>query len=228
MDPAKFACESLGLTPLGEPSEKPFVCRFTGYLHDAGTPVLPGKVSSSFMDAPELSREGTETVRDEGLMSGYVSALMSKPVMAKIFNSLITSKGGFKIAKAVHRKHFLLNLPEPPFLVACGASMNVQHVVWRTPVALSKEVFPIRVGQRIWTVRMDRVRRMIERLHPKERMLRQTDGWLQEMSCGKPVLKNLGELYREEWVAELGPGEWWAYATIIAKGEPEQPPVLTF
>jgi hypothetical protein len=142
---------------------------------------------------------------------------MSKPVIAALHNSYITRDGVFKIAKFAHRKHFLLNLPKPPFMVCCGSGNNAQHAAWKTPVNLAREVFTVRVGQRLYQVDMDLVLRFVAGLEEGKPALLHTDGRLTEHTCGQPHPRTIGAPYRPADIAAMNPGEWWAYSALIYK-----------
>lgn len=226
IDPAQLTCSALGLKPLGEPAEKPFICHMSGFRHDAGTPATPFKAGSSFMDHPFLYRENP-TGR---LISGYVAALLSKPLMAKIYNTLITRDGAFKIGTFNFRKYVLNHLPEPPFIFACGSTMNTQHVVWKAPVSYSKDPFLVQIGPRSWPVHLSRVKNLLAAMpDPKKKPLRKTDGFLSDASSGQPNYTNLEGLpdHIHQLARTLTPGDWWAYSALSSSPEPEKPERLS-
>jgi hypothetical protein len=227
IDPAQFTAEALGLKPSGEPHPEPFVCAMSGFRHPAGTPALPAKFGSSFMDSAFLAKERAAPSREPLLISGYVAALMPKPIMAKIYNTCVTAKGVFKISTFNYRKHLLLNLPKPPFIIACGATMNTQHVLWKAPVSYAQEPFFVQIGNRHWPVRLSRVLDLQKRFpDPKAKPLLHTDGFLSEPNCGAPNTHNVPEDLRH-LTTNLTPGDWWAYAALFSSPEPETPPKVT-
>ena len=69
--------------------------------------------------------------------------------------------GFFPFASNAHRAWFLLNPPEPPFVMATGLAKQ-QHLFWRTPVATNSQVFPVRVGTHVGMVRRQVLRRVAE------------------------------------------------------------------
>jgi len=54
----------------------------------------------------------------------------------------------------------LLNLPEPPFVIAYSTGKN-QHMAWRSPVNYSKELFYVRLGLRDVKIRYKYLKRAI-------------------------------------------------------------------
>lgn len=72
-----------------------------------------------------------------------------------------SADGFFPFSSNAHRTWFLLNPPEGPFVMASRLAKQ-QHLFWRTPVALNRDVYPVRVGTHVGTVRRKLLQRVSE------------------------------------------------------------------
>jgi CRISPR type IV-associated protein Csf1 len=69
--------------------------------------------------------------------------------------------GFFPFSSNAHRSWFLLNPPDGPFVMASRLAKQ-QHLFWRTPVALSRDIYPIRVGTHVGIIRRQLLQRVSE------------------------------------------------------------------
>jgi len=81
--------------------------------------------------------------------------------MQKTQHACITRDHILPFHKLTHKKWLLLHPPEPPFVVL-QSDAKLAHMVWRTPVTISKDLWYVRLGKRQLIVRMPLVRAALE------------------------------------------------------------------
>lgn len=106
----------------------------------------PSNGSVTFNDAPSMKGGCTDPVCDACII------IWGKRFLLNLSKTIATLQGMWSVASNNDRAHFLLNPPEPPFVFVVGLAKQ-QHLFWRTPVATSRDVFPIRVGPHAGFVR---------------------------------------------------------------------------
>lgn len=79
-------------------------------------------------------------------------ATWGKQYLLNLSKCVVSEQGVFNFASNENLSWFLLNPPQPPFVMVFSLAKQ-QHTYWRTPVARSQEVFPIRVGSHVATIR---------------------------------------------------------------------------
>ena len=65
----------------------------------------------------------------------------------------ITREHVLPMRQLAHKKWILLHPPEPPFVIL-QSDAPLAHMLWRTPVTISKDLWYVRVGKRQLIVRM--------------------------------------------------------------------------
>jgi CRISPR type IV-associated protein Csf1 len=115
-------------------------CAMCGLDLPKGSPCSPFKPGPTFIDYPALAARSD-------YVCGYCMALWNKPFMARAAKAIITTEGVFKLWSNDDLTLFLLEPPKPPF-VAYLADAKGQHLIWRTPVSLSRDLFTLRLGTR--------------------------------------------------------------------------------
>ena len=145
-----LAVEALGLSPQGMPweSDTPVPCALEGIPLHRGDLLVPWKPGPNFMDEHDTTRSP--------VISGHVAALMGKSTMLKTQRMVFCREGAFPIATDAARAWFFLTPPEPPFVAVIADSM-LQHLIWRSPVNWSKDLFTFRHGQALRTVNRPRL-----------------------------------------------------------------------
>lgn len=83
---------------------------------------------------------------------GHCVALWSNDWLGKYSKSFACSEGVFFLQSNDDVAAFLLKPPEPPF-VAVFSTKKKQHMVWRTPVSYSKDLFFVRIDDDVLTIR---------------------------------------------------------------------------
>lgn len=144
----QLACD-VGQLPLPPAiaSETDEICALTGETVPAGVEELvPWKAGSTFRDQYDI------VDRTSAYVAQQTAAILERPYMQKYSKSVISPDGWFKFATTHNVAWFLLNPPTPPFVMIFGFA-KMEHLLWRTPLSLSREVFFIRLGQRLLRVR---------------------------------------------------------------------------
>jgi CRISPR type IV-associated protein Csf1 len=149
----------------------------------------------------------------------------------------ITSDRVIPAAKFAHKKWLLLNPPEPPF-VFLQTDTKLSHMIWRTPITVSRDFWYVRLGSRQLTIRLPLVRKALEHFqqiarrfeeskpqqkfrHPftsLDSALRDPNAWIIRHDM-VPFLDS-GD---SELIVKLRPGEYWALAILSTKQEPKIP-----
>lgn len=189
-----------------------------------GRPIKAGEPSHSV-----ALNEYFSATRDLAAFSGVscpaCARLMGKSEMFRVLRSVITEDGIYPLTKHSARAWLFFTPPKPPF-VAVLASSTLQHLVWRTPVTLSRELIVVRHGNRLHQIRPALLRRASDAI---ARLREINPAW----RCGPYVSLDREEsslvhaMVREDaWQAladeerdmflSLKPGEIWAlsYADV--------------
>lgn len=175
---------------------------------------------------------------------GACQALWSKDWLQKYSKSYACSEGVFKLASNEDQAAFLLNPPEAPF-VAILSTRQQQHMIWRTPVSLSRELFYVRLDGDILEIRrkvlmdaLDAWRHVAELMantipEGRKRPLKGPPAWidrqLESSQTGmlrtdvEDLLRQVGETWAIDRFNALTIGEWWAL-NIINRFDPQNPP----
>ena len=232
MTASEFFCRQAGLSPEGTIAATTETCVMCGRLINPGEHRSKFRPLASFMDAPELCARDKSTK-----ICGYCIHVTKITVMLKTQLVCITPKQVIPAAKLAHKKWLLLNPPEPPF-VFLQTQTKLCHMIWRTPLTLSQQLWYVRLGARQLRVRLplvakalDHFRRIAERFdapklkqklqHPFGSLdfeLRDLNAWRIRRDVA-PYL-DVDDL---ELITTLGPGEYWALAILTTKQEPEDP-----
>jgi CRISPR type IV-associated protein Csf1 len=149
----------------------------------------------------------------------------------------VTATAMIPAARPTHKKWLLLNPPEPPF-VFLQTDSKLSHMIWRTPVTLSKELWYVRLGARLIVVRLPVVHEALKRFnqiaqrfdHSKHKWVpnhpfTSLDFELRNPNCWR-IRNDLGPYLERgdlDFITTLQPGEYWALAILTIKKEPENP-----
>ncbi len=232
MTASELVCKQAGLPSEGDIGSTTETCVMCGRV------ILPGehrsifRPSSSFMDDAELCARDRSTK-----VCGFCVHLTNKALMLKTQLVCITSDQVIPAAKMAHKKWLLLNPPEPPF-VFLQTDCKLSHMIWRTPLTVSKDMWYVRLGGRQLTVRLPLVNKAVKRFaaiaerfeatKPKQPLrhpftsldfeLRNVNAWRIRGDV-EPFL----DAHDSELITKLRPGEFWALAIMTTQQEPEQP-----
>ncbi|EOJ3045516.1 CRISPR type AFERR-associated protein Csf1 [Pseudomonas aeruginosa] len=154
--PSDLAMQALGIRPnefLGADTPiwraPPAPCGRCGRPIHAGEPYKYALARDTFSDTRDLSAPGNP-------ICGACVILGLKPAMNRLSFSVLTKNGVYPIAKDTHKAWLFLSPPPPPFVAVISAS-TMAHLVWRTPVSLSKERFFLRYGNDLFTIRPEKI-----------------------------------------------------------------------
>lgn len=156
ISPSDLVMRAAGRTPpRGEPAGKSGYCAMCGKPHTENDLVFPFEPEASFTDHNSLSDPTSSVICGScvGVWSGEFTQTYSK--------SVICEEGVFPSAKNNHIAYWLLNPPNPPFIMMLSDQKR-QHLVWRTPVNYSNKVYQVRFGSKLLTIRLNRLKQAVE------------------------------------------------------------------
>lgn len=143
--PSDIALAGGGLSAVGSPWNEDAVCACCGKPIAAGDLAVPSPFGPTFTDDLSLAARS-------GLVCGACAVLLRADALKLFQKAVVTRDGVFPLAKDVHRAWLFLTPPEPPF-VAVVSTTRQQHLIWRTPVTVSKDLLIVRLGQRVMRIR---------------------------------------------------------------------------
>lgn len=224
LSPSRFACEAIGALPEGRPwngaGGERLRCALEGVEIQPGDPVERWRPGPGFTDDVDVAAR-------TGVVSGWVSAFMRKPLMQATQRAVFTRDGVYSLAKDTDRAWLLLTPPDPPWL-AVIADSTLQHLVWRTPLTLDNRAMRIRLGKdTILTINPDRLQQALQMIQAiRLENPRFTHGFQSLDREGRDpqhgVLRRDAPEHYARFVATLTAGEVWALA-ILAKANPPTP-----
>jgi len=94
------------------------------------------------------------------LVCGDCATLWQKDFLQRYSKTVANRHGVYKLASNEDHAQFVLDPPEPPF-VAILSTTQQQHLIWRTPVTLSKELLFVRLGDEVLSIRPQLVRQAL-------------------------------------------------------------------
>ena len=230
MTASELVCRQAGIEPLGSVEQTETVCTMCGRVIHAGEHRSTFRPSSSFMNWGDLFVSTK--------VCGFCVHLTNKALMLKTQLVCVTQTEVIPAAKLVHKKWLLLNLPEPPF-VFLQTDTKLAHMIWRTPLTVSKELLFVRLGARQLLVRMALVRKATEcfagiadrfeaKAHPKKPLRHPfafLDLELRDLQSWK-IRRDVAPMIDAQdagIITALNPGEYWALAILTSTPKAEKP-----
>ncbi|MYM92617.1 type IV CRISPR-associated protein Csf1 [Duganella vulcania] len=234
--PSKLAALAAGLQPLGAPAQASGICALCGYAHGAGDVVSPFSPGDTFTDYTSMRGKGSKTV------CGWCMATWGPDFTQRYTKSVITRDGVFPAASNDHIAWWLLNPPKGSWVFMLSDQKR-QHLIWRAPVNTSDQVYQVRFGELVLTVR----RAMLEKGADAARRLAQAASAGRKGAALKSPFVRLSrdidtpahgalrhELYematRDSQVADdiavmhsLTPGELWGLTAVLYAATPSRP-----
>ena len=169
----------------------------------------------SFTDYADLPESLT------GNICSWCARAMDASVLRKFGAFLATRDSVVSIASDAARVWLLENTPQPPFVVAVGTTTS-QHLVWRTPITYSRNLWTVRVGRQLVTVDRDLVLEARAAIRGMERHpWRTLDRALKTMAHGLPNDEVAVSDDMQRLMPYLGPGELWMLASVAKASPPE-------
>jgi CRISPR type IV-associated protein Csf1 len=175
---------------------------------------------------------------------GDCQSLWTKDWLQRYSKSFATSDNVYKFASNDQQAAFLLNPPEPPF-AAIFSTRQQQHMIWRTPVSLSRELYTVRVDGDLLLIRqsvlMEGLRAykhamsvMANTPHPRTKRKLSGPAAIFDRELASSIMGSLRsdviellESNGDTWVIEtlhaMSMGEWWAL-NVIRHYDPANPP----
>lgn len=211
-----------------------------GFAHGEGDPVGPFEPGNLFTDYGALRGPGSD------LACGWCLATWTKPFLQRHAKSVICSEGVFPAASNDHLAYWMLNPPAGEWLFI-QSDQKMQHLLWRAPVNNGQEIYTVRFGEKLFTLRprflregADAAKRLAERLSAKRkgahlkspfiRLSRDVDtpahGTLRREAY---LLASEPDAARDiECLHRLTPGELWGLTAVMYATNPNRPaPSLT-
>ena len=144
---SEVVARAMRLTPDGVESKESGRCALCGKVINEGDLCSPLLLTKAFMDDIYMAARGSN------MICGYCPELKTKVGLQKTgFGAFSIKDGALPFRKWKDIGDTLLNPPEPPFVLTY-ATVNNQHMAWRAPVNLSKDLFYVRVGLRDLKIR---------------------------------------------------------------------------
>lgn len=225
-NPSELVCASLALDPAdvgGTVLEADSACERCGQALVAGTVGVRSRYSNSFTNDFDLAaRTGVACqacirVCDNEILSGFAVFGSFRSV-----GTVFTTDGFYTVSTDAARAQLILEPPPPPFLVTIAASRK-QHLIWRTPVSLSRDFFYVRLGNHLLSVRRPMLLRALQAI----RTYQAAQHWRSPFKCLDRSLSHPahGQLRVDEIppalrlvLNELGSGELWALTALVKDG----------
>jgi CRISPR type IV-associated protein Csf1 len=242
LSPSELVMQACGRTPaIGDPAKEGGRCAMCGKLHNKGDSVFPFKPDDSFTDVSSLAVPGSP------VMCGACVGVWNEEFTQKYMNSVICSEGVYPFASNNDIAYWLMNPPKPPFMLMIGDQKR-QHLVWRTPINHSREIYQVRFGSKLLTIRRSRLAPALEACDqlsaaasigrkggalksPFQSMARALKDIKHSKINSKvyDVVKSNPELKPAlDFITNLTPGELWALTALLYGKEPSKPdPVFT-
>ena len=150
ISPSAIALQALNLAPQGDHvahKEDSIRCAM------CGTFVNPGETYSFLMLKESFTNQLAMAIPGGTHVCGACHVVMNTGAFQmSLATAVVSASGYFPIMKKENRAWAFLDPPEPPFFITVQNAQQ-QHVVWRAPVSLSKDLILVRVGEQILRLR---------------------------------------------------------------------------
>lgn len=246
VSPSEIACQALASAGMDIPSlyegkrslspaKQDGVCRFCGITVSKGDAVSTDPLPETFNDRLSLALAGSPFV------CRHCMPLTTKKGLNAIGGFAFSLTALYPFRKFAERAALLLEPPEPPFAFCFSTAKKPQHVIWRTPVSHSRDLFFIRAGHAVFTIRRQLVKETVEQCARfadealQAGMIKKTYSF-PFVNTGFVAKDPLEDSLRLHFLAEergwnllstLTPGEEWAVAVIMAAKTICEPAVIT-
>lgn len=204
----------------------------------AANPITKHTFDSAFNNRPDLRATTGRYV------CGHCQALWTKDWMQKYSKTFATTDNVYKFASNDQQAAFLLNPPQPPFC-AIFSTKQQQHMIWRTPLSLSREMYTVRVDGDLLLIRQPILMEGLRAYRHAESVMANTPLASTGRKLKPPAALFSRELARhnmgtlrddvmallkqtgDEWVIDtlhaMSMAEWWAL-NVIRHYDPDSPP----
>lgn len=169
LSPSKIIIESLRdhadmdiSLPVAGKAEHDTHCAACGVDLPAGSPTAWLKFGGSFTDWQYLANQ---TVRGEAQVCPHCAALFGSNFLQKVqataSAAIYSSEGTWVMNKDSDRVKLLKDPPKTPFVAYIATTMG-QHVAWRAPVTLDRDLIRIAVAREVITINRPLLLRAID------------------------------------------------------------------
>lgn len=149
LSPSRVALQAAGREPVGAFKSKcDGECAFCGHSYSTGDLVMPFAPESSFTDYGSMKRPGSK------YLCGWCAGAWNVDFTQKALKTVMCSEGVFPAASNADISYWLTNPPKGNWIWVKGDQKR-QHIVWRTTVNTSREIFQIRQGENNMTIRRE-------------------------------------------------------------------------
>lgn len=149
-------CQALGIAPDGVSAKSFDTCALCGLVIEPGDLQAPLSLGDGFMDDVSMAGRGSQVI------CGHCAPMMSADSLRKTgYGAFSATSGALPFRKWADVAALLINPPEAPFVMTY-ATANNQHMAWRAPVNLSRDLFYVRVGLRDLKIRRQKLIEAIE------------------------------------------------------------------
>lgn len=154
MKSSELVCRALNYEPSGVPAKTQGICALCGNPIAVGELQAPLSLGVGFMDDLSLAARGSQVV------CGWCPPLMAVDGLRQSGFGVFSLEGYRPFRKWGDIAAALLDPPEPPFSMTY-ATANNQHMGWRSPVNLSRDLFYVRVGLRDVKIRRQQLKQAV-------------------------------------------------------------------
>lgn len=149
ISPSQIAVQAANMTTRGlAKAQTHGRCAMCGTQHQAGADVVPFLPPETFMDYAAMRAPESKE------MCVYCDAVWCRDFAQTYLKTIVCDEGVFPAASNDHLAYWLLNPPKGAWLFLQG-DQKIQHVVFRAPVNHSQEVYQVRMGDAVLTVRRE-------------------------------------------------------------------------
>jgi CRISPR type IV-associated protein Csf1 len=253
----EFCAKVIGVEPSapknkdGTPvvSKNGSICNRCGRTIEKGEPCAVDLAGKSFTDHYDLVEQaGNETCQ-------WCYAVKGKDIMTALGGTVVTSDGVFPFRSDANRAHFLLNPPEPPYLILINSEKISENLAWKAPVNHSKRIMLAQLGSQVLEIRTDvlkeafskckRLRKMFEDADPDGKV--KALGASPFTSLDRKSLKEMSHAQIQprflrfakdneearsiiKYLTDLTLGEYWALSCLVKtkETEPIKPEAIKF
>ncbi len=242
---SELACQAVGRRPRGSAVAKDGgACAMCGRPHGPGDSVVDFEPQSSFTDWAALRSPSSR------LICVWCDGVWDRDFTQAYLKTIVCREGVFPAARNDHLAYWIMNPPEGPWLFLQG-DQKIQHVVWRAPVNHSREVFQVRAGEAVLTIRTKQLQAgvaAVKALAAKATELRGSKRGAPLKSPFVSLSRDLdspsqGVLRRElhahagndpetarniATVSAMTSGELWALTSLLYAKDPHRPDAVSF
>lgn len=138
---------SIGIAPTGtEQADHAGECAMCGGHYNKGDVVEPFKPEASFTDYTALAFPQATHI------CGACKALWRREFMQTYSKVVVSEEGMHMFASNDNQAYWLLEPPKPPFMMLIS-DQQLMHIVWKTPVSLSRDFYFVRLGEKTFSIR---------------------------------------------------------------------------